>query len=270
MSDVAIKKLDPNTIARSIWANRHEQSFNDKDFIKLKNEIDAQGGNVQPIKVRPVQNKAHDYEVIFGHRRHQACLVLGLPVLAMIADATDLELFNFMDRENRERKDLAPYERGVAYAKALDFGLFPSMRKLSDSLGIDVATVSRYVTLARLPDAIINAFASPLDIQFNWITKLNHAWQAKPEEVIRRAEVLLEATPKPPPRDIFLGLIEDPSVASRNTLIEIKGDQDRSGVIQVNRKKNSIDISLNGVSADKVKQIEHFVRDLIHQDTSET
>jgi len=49
-----LRKLDPSTIRPSKWANRHAASFLTVDFEELKAEIAAAGGNVQPIKVRPV------------------------------------------------------------------------------------------------------------------------------------------------------------------------------------------------------------------------
>ena len=50
-----LRKLDPSTVKASKWANRHEASFLTAEFQELKAEIAAAGGNVQPIKVRPVQ-----------------------------------------------------------------------------------------------------------------------------------------------------------------------------------------------------------------------
>ena len=38
----------------SAWANRHDDSYQDADFLALKADIAEAGGNVQPIKVRPL------------------------------------------------------------------------------------------------------------------------------------------------------------------------------------------------------------------------
>ena len=50
-----VRRLDPATVRVSAWANRHEHSYQDAGFLALKAEISAAGGNVQPIKVRPVR-----------------------------------------------------------------------------------------------------------------------------------------------------------------------------------------------------------------------
>ena len=145
------KLIDPKLIVRSKWANRHDLSFTGTEFKGLKEDIRSQGGNVQPIKVRNLMGDAGKYEIVFGHRRHQACLELGIDVLAMIDDLDEKKLFIEMDRENRQRKDLRPYEVGAMYAKALDEGLFSSARKLAEEVGMDHSQLSKALNLARLP-----------------------------------------------------------------------------------------------------------------------
>lgn len=78
------RKLDPKTVVATRWANRHESSFKTASFARLKGDIEQAGGNVQPILVRPGDGPGQPDEVVFGHRRHRACLELNLPVLAVI------------------------------------------------------------------------------------------------------------------------------------------------------------------------------------------
>jgi ParB family transcriptional regulator, chromosome partitioning protein len=75
-----VVKLDPSKVVRSGWANRHAINYSGKDFAALKSEIEAAGKNIQPIKVRPKRGEAGVFEIVFGHRRHQACLELGIQV----------------------------------------------------------------------------------------------------------------------------------------------------------------------------------------------
>jgi ParB family chromosome partitioning protein len=82
-----------------------------------------------------------------------------------------------MERENRGRKNLSAWEQGCMYRKALDEGLYPSLRKLAESVKVDVSLVSKSVSLARLPEAVVAAFPSPLDIQFRWAQPLAEALQ---------------------------------------------------------------------------------------------
>ena len=198
--DASLRKLDPSSVKPSKWANRHEASFITAEFQELKAEIAAAGGNVQAIKVRPAQvlngsTSPTDatYELIFGHRRHRACLELGIPVLAAVEDASDVSLFEQMERENRGRKNLSAWEQGTMYRRALDDGLYSSLRRLAESLGTDVSLVSKSVSLARLPDPVIAAFQSPLDIQFRWAAPLAEAMQKDPDGTLERARNLTDA-----------------------------------------------------------------------------
>ena len=122
-------QLDPSLVRPSKWTNRHESAYASAAFEKFKDTIELGEGTTQPILVRRV----HDgYEVVCGHRRHRACSELGLPVFAVVCDEplSDLDLFLAMERENREREDLSPYDQGRMYVHALDNGLFSSQRRL--------------------------------------------------------------------------------------------------------------------------------------------
>ena len=128
------------------------------------------------------------HEIVFGHRRHQACLELGLPVNAVTVDSMDDKaLFEAMDRENRGRKNLSPWEQGRMYDQAIKQGLYPSLRRLSESLGVNLSDASRAVQLAKLPKEIVAAFASPLDLQVRWAKPLADVLQRDPEGVLSRA-----------------------------------------------------------------------------------
>ena len=185
----ATRLMDPVVIAPSRYANRHESNFDGPEFDRLKREIAEAGGNVQPIKVRPVsgRNDGVRFEIVFGHRRHAACLQLGLSVLTMVDSLDDRALFLEMERENRERADLSPWEQGVMYAKALDFGLFTSNRQLALALGIDHSNLGKSLALSKLPSEVISAFASPLDLQLRWAPLLNKALERENDGVLRRA-----------------------------------------------------------------------------------
>ena len=197
--EAPLRKLDPSSIRPSKWANRHEASFLTAEFQELKAEIAAAGGNVQPIKVRPAAvlngstpSAGPSFELIFGHRRHRACAELGIPVLAAIEEASDVSLFEQMERENRGRKNLSAWEQGTMYRKALDDGLYSSLRRLAEGLGVDVSLVSKSVSLARLPDAVVAAFPSPLDIQFRWAAPLTEAMQKDPDGTLSRARAVAQ------------------------------------------------------------------------------
>lgn len=207
------RPIDPTLIRLSTWANRDDRSFKTAAYFALKEEIAAAGGNVQPIKVRPIVDASTDpdtpqFEIVFGQRRHRACLELGLPVLAMIEAVSDEVLFVQMDRENRNRANLSPWEQGKHYCRALDDGLFPSNAKLAAAVGAHLTNVGKAIALARLPDEVVNAFSSPLDLQYGWASAINAALRKDPELVLKRARSLSTLAVKKKPALVLKELLE--------------------------------------------------------------
>jgi ParB family chromosome partitioning protein len=186
------RKLDPQAIVPSRWANRHPDSFSTAEFARLKQDIELSGGNVQAISVRALIDQPGRYEIIFGHRRHQACKELAIPVLATIdtSAASDHELFSAMDRENRERADLSPYEQGTMYRRALDENLYPSNRRLAEALGVSHTWVANVLQVADLPASVVDCFRSALEIQHRHAKILATALELDRKGLLRRAEKL--------------------------------------------------------------------------------
>jgi ParB family chromosome partitioning protein len=184
------RKLDPAKVHPSRWANRHAASFQTADFTRFKADIEQASGNVQPILVRP--RESGDYEIVFGHRRHRACLELGIPVLAAIAvePLSDVDLFAAMDRENRERADLSAWEQGTMYARALEEQMFSSQRRLAEALGVSHTWVRKAIAVAELPDTLLQCFRSPIEVDFRHAEQINAALQTDRKGVLRRAEKL--------------------------------------------------------------------------------
>lgn len=214
-----VRRLDPRQVSASRWANRDRAHFATEAFARLKTEIESAGGNIQPIKVRtvsPAPLAGPRFEIVYGHRRHQACLELGIPVLALVEDGIkDAQLFIEMDRENREREDLSPWEQGVMYTRALDEGLFPSAKQLAAALGVDMGTVSKAKTLSALPHDVVAAFTSPLDLQFRWGKLLTEALQRDPEGVLERARSVAAQDPRPSSTETLKRLIQSKDIKPR-------------------------------------------------------
>ena len=257
------KKLDPKTIKPSRWANRSEQSFHSKEFADLKKEIESAGGNVQAIKVRPLAGSETEFEIVFGHRRHRACLELDLPVLALIEPISNAELFSQMDRENRQRADLRPYEQGLMYARALDEALFPSMRKMAESLGVDASIISKAVVVARLPQRVLEAFPSPLDIQFNWATLLTSVIQKDPDAVLNRATEVLAMDPRPSGSKTFKHLVgESSNERTPGKDVDVTGKSGAKSTISFNIKTKVFSIAITGLEKNKLTALEKLLKEL--------
>lgn len=261
-----VRKLNPNLVKRSQWANRNEAEFSTTEFEELKADIGAAGGNVQPIKVRVAgvfDGQTH-YEIVFGHRRHQACLLLGLSVNAVIEESmTDLELFEEMDRENRARKSLSAWEQGKMYQDALTKGLYPSLRKLSESLNVNLADSSRSVDLAKLPKLVVDAFSSPLDLQVRWAKSLKDALQKNPDGVLATAKEISAKKGTFSPTEVFERLIGK-EVSAVKSEIEIKVKGKKAATFRMSSKgKGILEFEIGVLPADRQKALILLVKDLL-------
>lgn len=259
------KHIDPKLIFRSKWANRHELSFKDENFKDLKDDIESEGGNVQPIKVRPLHGETGRFEIVFGHRRHQACLDLGIPVLALIENVDEKKLFIEMDRENRQRKDLRPYEVGAMYARALDEGLFSSLRKMAEEVAIDQSQLGKAISLARLPSDVIKAFLSPLDLQYRWASDLVAAIQGNPDAVLSVAKSIQAEEPRPASALVFSRLVEKRGTVPqlKDKSIPLKGKSGQNGKLVFNEKKRSVDISLSNIDPARYMEIQSIIKQFL-------
>jgi len=204
-----VVKLDPRRVRQSKWKNRHELSYATTDYADLKAEIEAAGGNVQPIKVRRVGKTTDgqdEYEVVYGRRRLRSCLELGFEVAAIVEDMDDVALFKEMERENRNRADLSPWEQGVMYKEALDAKLFASQRQLAAALNVSLGALNMALALASLSEEIINAFPSPLDLQYRWAADINAALEKDTARVMTVARDLVARNPKPSAKEVLRAL----------------------------------------------------------------
>ena len=264
-SSLLTKRIDPKSVVRSKWVNRHDLSFMGPEFEGLKDDIRSQGGNVQPIKIRHLADDAGKYEIVFGHRRHQACLELGIDVLAVIDDLDDKTLFIEMDRENRQRKDLRPYEVGAMYAKALDEGLFQSARKLAEEVGMDHSQLSKALNLARLPSDVLKAFESPLDLQYRWVFDLVNAIQKDPDHVLNIAKAIQMENPRPSSVDVFKQLTVTRGTVPHSVekVVTVNGELEQQGKIVFNSKKRSVRIDLSNIDPVRFEEVKSVIKRLL-------
>lgn len=259
-----VQLLDPSRVAPSRWANRDPRHFEGVQFEAFVAEIRSSGGNVQPIKVRPVKGRADaDYEIAFGHRRHRACLVAGLPVRAEVVELDDRVLFAEMDRENREREDLSPWEQGMMYCRALDEDLFPSLRQMAEQLGVDAGNASRAIALARLPQAVVAAFASPFDLQFRFAGTLGKALQKDPEAVLSRAGQLAKLDPKPDAGEVFRRLLSEPKAASRARIEKIRRAGKEVATLTRSASRTLIEFPKGALSEGQFEELKTYLEKLM-------
>jgi ParB family chromosome partitioning protein len=268
------RRLDPAEIGPSDWANRSEGAYATADFAQLKKDIAHAGGNVQPIKVRPKHESGDGkvrWEIVFGHRRHRACLELGIPVLATIeSHMTDQQLYIEMERENRDRKDLSAWEQGTMYARALERGLFASNRQLAAALDLDLGLVGKAIALAKLPDEVLAAFASPLDLQFRWATPFKEALQKDPEGLLERARRISQSPTRASAAQVFAALVAADAPAQGG--VAQREWRNPSGkvaaTLSTDKKGRALLTLIEPLDSARRQQLEAFVEKLLAQGKS--
>lgn len=261
------KKLDPTLIAHSHWANRDDDSFHTPAFELFKAEISNAGGNIQPIKIRPIPNSSpQKYEIVFGHRRHRACLDLGLDVLVFIESLSDVALFEEMDRENRSREDLRPYEQGEMYRRALDEGLYSSLRSLAESIGAHASNVSIAIQIARLPAKILDTFPSRLDIQYRWGAPLAELVKTKAETIFAAADGIMASRGSGAligAAEVFSLLTKQDGVDAKSSQKDILSDGKVVATIKTTKTGHVISIKKNALPADKLIELEKLISSML-------
>src|ERR1700744_6506711 len=119
-------RLDPKRCR--IWRGnaRNYAALNHDRCRDLIDSMIAEGGQKVPALVRKLKNDPdHDYEVIYGTRRHWTISWLranNYPDFVFLAEVRDLDdeaAFRLADLENRGRQDVTEIERAKNYAPAL-------------------------------------------------------------------------------------------------------------------------------------------------------
>ena len=200
-----VLEIPPHLIRRSKYANRDEASFKKPEFVELRDAIQQRGGNTVPIIVRPGQDIGNElveedkplYEIVAGHRRHQACRELGIKVKAIVMPiASDVELTQAMYDENHARASLTPWESGCMYKSWMADCIYSSQNKLAAAIGRSAADVSRAISLADLDERILCAFDSPLVLQYKDADELRDLLKLNAKDVLEAAAALGLTRPK--------------------------------------------------------------------------
>lgn len=181
-----------------IW-DRHNRDYgalSETRCADLIESIKAQGRQEVPAIVRRITGDPdYDFEVICGARRHWTVTWLrahnypDIRYLVEIRKLTDEQAFRIADIENRAREDLSDVERARDYLRALDLYYEGKQKSMAERLNQSEAWLSRYLDLARLPEAVVVAFADPFELKISHIGMLKPI--LKPEE--SRVLVIAEA-----------------------------------------------------------------------------
>jgi ParB family transcriptional regulator, chromosome partitioning protein len=166
-----LRWVDPAQCAMWSRHNRAYELLNEDNCRDLIDSIRSQGQQEFPAIVRRLHGAGAEYEVICGARRHFAISWLRannypqFRYLVEVRDLTDEEAFRLADVENRDREDISDFERARDYAAALEQYYGGRQKGMAERLEVSEGWLSRYLTLARLPEAVVAAYPSIRDIK---------------------------------------------------------------------------------------------------------
>jgi ParB family transcriptional regulator, chromosome partitioning protein len=206
---MAIREVPP--LKCRMWA-MHERLGDDVNAGTCALLIDSvrRHGQKQPVLGRPIRDsQGYVVELIYGSRRLFAAMTLGRGLLVDIRNIDDRAALIEMDIENRLRKDISPYERGLSYRRWLRAGQFRNQAEVARALGVSEAQICRLLRFADLPSVVVRAFAAPRDIREEWAARLAKmcADPARREAVVRRARYRVQSVQQLPPQAIYEVLI---------------------------------------------------------------
>lgn len=175
------KRIDPARCR--IWSGnaRDYEQLTYERCEGLINALLSQGKQEIPAIARPLRDDPdYDFEAIVGARRHWSITWIrknkdpDFKFFIELRDIeTDEEAFRLSDIENRDREDVSAYERAKEYQQALKEFYDGDRAKMASRLEINRSTLSRYLMLADLPETIIKAFASPLEVTLPHAQQIN-------------------------------------------------------------------------------------------------
>ncbi|WP_200389024.1 ParB/RepB/Spo0J family partition protein [Thiocapsa imhoffii] len=147
------------------------------------------GRQERPAIVRSLKGDArfdadgneYDFEILSGARRHWTVSWLrahdeanaaGEPYLLLIQVRDELDTaaaFELSDAENRGQRDISDYERSREYRWALKSLYDGNISRMAEAIQIDRSNLSRILALFDMPNEIVQAYPSILDIRtWHW------------------------------------------------------------------------------------------------------
>lgn len=111
-------------------------------------------GVLQPLLVRPLEDKPGQYQIVAGERRWRAAQRAKLHELpVVIRDLSDKSVLEIGLIENLQRENLQPLEEADTYKKLIDEHEY-TQEELSEIIGKSRAHIANMMRLLVLPDSV--------------------------------------------------------------------------------------------------------------------
>ena len=196
-----------------LWAhhNRDYALLSEGRCADLIAGFRAQGRQQRPAIVRSLSGSDRvgpdgvecEFEIVSGARRHWTVSWLrsrdeankdGEPFLFLIQVRDDLDAagaFELSDAENRGQEDISDFERAKEYRWALTELYEDNVSKMAGAIEMDRSHLLRLVGLTEMPEAVVNAYPSILDIRVHHWRELSPYFSSNERQKKAAAERVL-------------------------------------------------------------------------------
>jgi ParB family transcriptional regulator, chromosome partitioning protein len=242
---------------------------------KCKAEINSflnHGQLVPALGRRIADDPDHDIELIYGARRLFVARHLNQPLKVEVREMSDVEAIIAMDIENRQRRDISPYEQALCYTRWLRSKIFGSQDEIARTLGVSKSQVSRMLKLSRLPAVVVGAFKDPTTICENWGLDLMELWEDAGIRTVlaERARSISGMRQMLPPREVYKRLMESrvkgrpPRTTSHDVVV---ADDSGEPLFRIRRQQKWVVLMLPAatLSADELREINDRVSDVLRR-----
>ena len=155
-SGQAVIELDADCIEGSFLKDRLGADPQEQDALAAS--IRDHGQQV-PILVRRHPHDAQRYQLAYGHRRLDACRMIGRKVRAIVRDLDDIELLVAQGQENSARKNLSFIERALFALRMEQRGI--ARDAIMAALSTDKTELSKLLSVAAsVPGDIITVIGA--------------------------------------------------------------------------------------------------------------
>ena len=220
---------------------------NDDEMKRLVESI-QKFGTLTPVLARPLPEGG--YELISGHRRLEACQVLGIETMPVIVrNMSDDEAVIAMVDANLQREHILPSEKAFAYKMKLDAikhqgkasvqvaEKLLSVEKVAEDAGESKDQVRRYIRLTYLIPELLS-MVDENKIAFNPAVEISYLEQSE-QRVLLNAMELNDCTPSHA-QSIRLKKLSQEGVLQDQTIYDILAEQKPNQQEQYKFKREDI------------------------------
>jgi len=148
---VVVRQLPVNSIVPN--PDQPRKNFTPEELNDLAASI-KEKGILQPILVRSVTGKPHQYEIVAGERRWRAAQIAGLAeVPALVKTISNENAMEIALIENVQRENLNPLEEAAAYQNLMDKCGY-GMADITRLIGKSESYIRNMMRIMVLPDSV--------------------------------------------------------------------------------------------------------------------